>query len=214
MKTKEIATTIESNALQIVNNIDFKSISFYNFLKSEFVKSNVTENYIFQSVFRSFYGLDNVGFSEEFKRDYFKLIEKYRNQQDIDVENVFIDLHRIQNFKGKDAVVFSFVSKLICTIDDTSPIYDKEVCRVFSFTQPIHKDLTTIIDILRNQLKLLQDSYKEMIHSSLIPKTLTLFDEKFSGNNLSMIKKLDFIFWSKGKLDIYEKLMLETEYIH
>jgi hypothetical protein len=214
MKTKEIATTIESNALQIVNNIDFKSISFYNFLKSEFVKSNVTENYIFQSVFRSFYGLDNVGFSEEFKRDYFKLIEKYRNQQDIDVENVFIDLHRIQNFKGKDAVVFSFVSKLICTIDDTSPIYDKEVCRVFSFTQPIHKDLTTIIDILRNQLKLLQDSYKEMIHSNLIPKTFTLFDEKFSGNNLSMIKKLDFILWSKGKLDIYEKLMLETEYIH
>ena len=214
MKTKEIAITIESNALQIINNIDFKSISFYNFLKSEFGKSDVTENYIFQSVFRSFYGLDNVGFSEEFKRDYFKLIERYRNQQDIDVENVFIDLHRIQNFKGKDAVVFSFVSKLICTIDDTSPIYDKEVCRVFSFTQPIHKDLTTIIDILRNQLKLLQDSYKEMIHSSLIPKTLTLFDEKFSGNNLSMIKKLDFIFWSKGKLDIYEKLMLETEYIH
>jgi hypothetical protein len=214
MKTKEIATTIESNALQIINNIDFKSISFYNFLKSEFGKSDVTENYIFQSVFRSFYGLDNVGFSEEFKRDYFKLIEKYRNQQDIDVENVFIDLHRIQNFKGKDAVIFSFVSKLICTIDDTSPIYDKEVCNVFSFAQPIHKDLSTIIDVLRNQLKLIQDTYLEMIHSNLIPKTLTLFEDKFSGNNLSMIKKLDFIFWSKGKLDIYEKLMLETEYIH
>jgi len=214
MKTKEIAITIESNALQIINNIDFKSISFYNFLKSEFGKSDVTENYIFQSVFRSFYGLDNVGFSEEFKRDYFKLIERYRNQQDIDVENVFIDLHRIQNFKGKDAVVFSFVSKLICTIDDTSPIYDKEVCRVFSFAQPIHKDLSTIIDILRNQLKLVQDTYLEMIHSNLIPKTITLFDSKFSGNDLSMIKKLDFIFWSKGKLDIYEKLMLETEYIH
>ena len=214
MKTKEIATTIESNALQIINNIDFKSISFYNFLKSEFGKSNVTENYIFQSVFRSFYGLDNVGFSEEFKRDYFKLIEKYRNQQDIDVENVFIDLHRIQNFKGKDAIVFSFVSKLICTIDDTSPIYDKEVCRVFSFDQPIHKDLSTIIDILRNQLKLIQNTSLEMIHSNLIPKTLKFFDDKFSGNNLSMIKKLDFIFWSKGKLDFYEKLMLETEYVH
>jgi len=214
MKTKEIASIIESNALQIINNIDFKSISFYNFLKSEFGKSNVTENYIFQSVFRSFYGLDNVGFSEEFKQDYFKLIEKYKNQQDIDVENVFNDLHHIQNFKGKNAVVFSFVSKLICTIDDTSPIYDKEVCNVFSFTQPIHKDLSTIIDILRNQLKLIQDTYLEIIHSNLIPKTLTFFEDKFSGNNLSMIKKLDFIFWSKGKLDIYEKLMLETEYIH
>jgi hypothetical protein len=214
MKTKEITTTIENNALQIINNIDFKSISYYNFLKSEFEKSNVTENYIFQSVFRSFYGLDNVGFSEEFKQDYFKLLEKYRTQQGIDVEKVFIELHQIKNFKGKDAVIFSFVSKLICTIDDTTPIYDKEVCRVFSFNQPIHKDLSMVIGILWDQLRLLQNAYLEINYSNLIPKTLRLFDEKFKGNNLSMIKKLDFIFWSKGKLDIYEKQMIEKEYIH
>lgn len=214
MKTKEIATNLESSALQIINNIDFKSISYYNYLKSEFEKSNVTENYIFQSVYRSFYGLDNVGFSEEFKRNYFKLIEKYRTQQDIDVEKVFIDLHRIQNFKGKDAVIFSFVSKLICTIDDSSPIYDKEICRVFSFNQPIHKDLALVIDILSSQLKLLQDTYLEIIQSNLIPKTLLLFDEKFKGNNLSLIKKMDFIFWSKGKLDIYEKQLYESEYVN
>jgi len=212
MKTKEIAANIESNALQIINNIDFKSISFYNFLKSEYGKSNVTENYIFQSVFRSFYGLDNVGFSEEFKRNYFKLIEKYRTQQNIDVENVFIDLHRTQNFKGKDAVIFSFVSKLICTIDDNYPIYDREICKVFSFNQPIHKDIAAIINVFRDQLKLLQLTYNEIIQSNMAPVTFRLFDEKFKGNNLSMIKKLDFIFWSKGKLDIYEKQMLETEF--
>ena len=214
MKTKEITTTIENNALQIINNIDFKSISYYNFLKSEFEKSNVTENFIFQSVFRSFYGLDNVGFSEEFKQDYFKLLEKYRTQKSIDIEKVFNELHQIKNFKGKDAVIFSFVSKLICTIDDTTPIYDKEVCRVFSFNQPIHKDLSMVIGILQDQLRILQNAYLEIIYSNLLPKTLRLFDEKFKGNNLSMIKKLDFIFWSKGKLDIYEKQMIEKEYIH
>jgi len=156
--------------------------------------------------------LDNVGFSEEFKRNYFKLIEKYRTQQSIDVENVFIDLHRTQNFKGKDAVVFSFVSKLLCTIDENYPIYDREVCKVFSFNQPIHKDLDTIIHVLRDQLKLLQEAYLEIIQFNLAPETFRLFDEKFKGNTLSMIKKLDFIFWSKGRLDIYEKQMQETEY--
>ena len=202
MKTTEITTFIEGNAQQIINNIDAESIELYIKLKSEFEKPDVSENYIFQTVFRAFYGLDNVGFNEDFKSKYFNLLKNYRNQDTFDVEKVFIDLHIIKNFKDKDSIIFSFASKLMCTVDDSLPIYDKEVCDVFSFTEPVDDDFAMVIDILLDQYEGIQNLFKEIIDWNLLPITFRLFDEKFKGNNLSLTKKLDFIFWSLGKLKI------------
>lgn len=204
MKTTEITTLIEQNAPQIINNIDFESIELYNILKSEFEKSDVTKSSKFQSAFNTFYGLDNVGFNEDFKVKYFKLIEHYRNLTALDIEKVFIDLERIKNFEGKDSIILSFASKLMCTVDDSIPIYDKEVCDVFSFTEPLDVDFGMVIDILLNQLEIMQDHFNEIIERNLLPLSLKLFDEKFKGNDISLIKKLDFIFWSFGKLKVLE----------
>ena len=204
MKTTEITKIIEQNAQQIINNIDIESIELYKILKREFEKSDVSENHKFQSAFSRFYGLDNVGFNEDFKSKYFKLLENYRNLDTFDVEKVFIDLHIIKNFKDKDSIIFSFASKLMCTVDDSLPIYDKEVCDVFSFTEPVDDDFAMVIDILLDQYEGIQNLFKEIIDWNLLPITFRLFDEKFKGNNLSLTKKLDFIFWSLGKLKIFK----------
>jgi len=204
MKTIEITTIIEQNARQLINNIDSESIELYAVLKSEFEKSDVTKNLKFQSAFSSFYGLDNVGFDDDFKEKYFKLIEHYRNLTTLDIEKVFIDLQRIKNFEDNDSVILSFASKLMCTIDDSIPIYDKEVCDAFSFTEPIDVDFAMVIDILMDQFEILQAHFNEIVESNLLPVSIRLFDEKFKGNNISMIKKLDFIFWSFGRLKILE----------
>jgi len=204
MKTTEVTTIIEQNAGEIINNIDIESIRLYTLLKSEFEKTDISENKKFQTAFRIFYGLDNVGFDEDFKSQYFKLIEKLRYHTTTDVESVFIDLQRIKNFDGKDSVIFSFATKLMCTIDDSIPIYDKEVCDVFSFTEPLDIDFAMVMDILLDQLEIIQTHFKEIVDRNLLPNTIRLFDEKFKGNDLSMIKKLDFIFWSLGKLKVLE----------
>lgn len=204
MKTTEITTIIEQNAQEVINNIDFESIELYNILNSEFKKSDISENHKFQNAFRRFYGLDNVGFNEDFKSKYFKLIEKYRNHRILDIEEVFIDLQRIKNFEDKDAVILSFASKLICTIDDSIPIYDKEICDVLSFSEPMDVDFAMVMDILTDQVDIIKTHFKDIIDSNLLPVTLRLFDEKFKRNNLSLTKKLDFIFWSIGKLKVLE----------
>ena len=148
--------------------------------------------------------MDHVGFNEDFTGKYFKLLEKYRNHIVLDSEKVFIDLDRIKNFEDNDALLFSFATKLMCTIDDSIPIYDKEVCNAFSFTEPIDVDFAMVIDILLDQFEILQAHFNEIIESNLLPVSIRLFDEKFKGNNISMIKKLDFIFWSFGRLKILE----------
>ena len=204
MKTTEITKIIEQNAAELINNIDAESIELYTTIKNEFENSDVSVNIKFQHAYRKFHGMDHVGFNEEFTGKYFKLIEKYRNHIVLDSEKVFIDLDRIKNFEDNDALLFSFATKLMCTIDDSIPIYDKEVCNAFSFTEPIDVDFAMVIDILLDQFEILQAHYNEIVESNLLPVSIRLFDEKFKGNNISMIKKLDFIFWSFGRLKILE----------
>jgi len=194
MKTTEITKIIEQNATALINNIDVESIELYTTIKNEFENSDVSVNTRFQHAYRKFHGMDHVGFNEDFTGKYFKLLEKYRNHIVIDSEKVFIDLDRIKNFEDNDALLFSFATKLMCTIDDSIPIYDKEVC----------VDFAMVIDILMDQFEILQAHFNEIVESNLLPVSIRLFDEKFKGNNLSLIKKLDFIFWSFGRLKILE----------
>lgn len=204
MKTTEITKIVEQNAQELINNIDEESIELYSIIKKEYENSDVSVNDKFQRAYRKFHGMDHVGFNEDFINKYFKLIEKYRNQTVLDSEKVFIDLDRIKNFEDNDALLFSFATKLMCTIDDSIPIYDKEVCDIFSFTEPMDVDFAMVIDILMDQQEILQAHFNEIIESNLLPVTIRMFDEKFSDTNFSMVKKLDFIFWSFGKLKILE----------
>jgi len=204
MKTTEITKIIEQNAAELINNIDVESIELYTTIKNEFEKSDVSVNTKFQHAYRVFHGMDHVGFNEDFISKYFKLIEKYRKHIVLDSEKVFIELQRIKNFEDNDALLFSFATKLMCTIDDSIPIYDKEVCDAFSFTEPIDVDFAMVIDILMDQFEILQAHFNEIVESNLLPVAISLFDEKFKGNNLSLIKKFDFIFWSFGRLKTLE----------
>ena len=211
MKTREIAKTIENNAQRVIDNIDLQSVQYCSFLISEFRETDITENLQFQLVFRRFQGMNKVGFSDEFIREYFKLLEKYKYKSEPDIETVFTELDRLKNFRGKNSLMFSFVTKFMCTLDDSIPIYNNEVCRVFSITQPNNPDTSALYSLL-DYLEVIRDAYNELVDGDLIPKTMKLFDAKFCEFDLPLIKRLDFIFWSCGNLDIFNKQPERNQY--
>jgi len=202
MTTTEIAQKIEDNAKNIIDNLSHESIEVYKFLKDEFHKGNIKENYLFQFVFRNFYRLDNAGLTDEFKTTYFELLEYYRNQSNIDSEEVLVKLYVKKNHKGQPTLQFSFVTKLLNTINDSIPIYDSQVSKLFSMSRPTYKDLAQSIDTYLDYLETIQVAYNKIINDNLLPESIALFNTKFKDNNLSEIKKIDFIFWSAGKLEI------------
>jgi hypothetical protein len=210
VRTKEeIIYVIENNAQAIVDNILKESIDVYSFLKTEFENSNVTENYLFQFVYRSFYRLDNAGLTDQFKKDYFNILQSYRQLDNFDFSTILTRLYNIQNHQGQNTFQFSFVTKMQNTIYNDRPIYDSEVARVFSFRQP--KQGIKFDDKLTfylNQLEIIRNTYASLIANKNIQNVINSFDTKFYGNNLGEIKKLDFIFWAAGK--VIRKLDLQS----
>lgn len=196
----EIAEWIEKHSTEIIKSIDQESVDVYNFLKKQFNESNVKENYLFQFVFRSFYRIDNAGLTPEFKKEYFEILEENRNNKQFDFEKVLRRLYSFPNRKGQNTLQFSFVTKMFNTIDDIMPIYDSEVAKMFSMSRPYQSEFEIKLDKYLDQLDKIQNGYEQIISQNLIPKTIGLFDHNFKDNKLSEMKKLDFIFWSAGKI--------------
>ena len=199
-KTREITDWIENNSTEIIENIDQESVDVYNFLKTEFNKSNVNENHLFQFVFRSFYRIDNAGLTPEFKKEYFKILEQYRNEKQFDFAKVLRRLYSFPNRKGQNTLQFSFATKMFNTINDSMSIYDSEVARMFSMSRPYQSEFEIKLDKYLNQLDKIQTTYEQIIEQNLLPKTTRLFDQEFKNSKLSEMKKMDFIFWSAGKV--------------
>ncbi|MBU2901146.1 hypothetical protein [Maribacter dokdonensis] len=199
-KITEISEWIEKHSTEIIKNIDQESVDVYNFLKKEFKESNVNENYLFQFVFRSFYRIDNAGLTPEFKKEYFEILEENRNEKQFDFEKVLRRLYSFPNRKGQKTLQFSFATKMFNTIDDIMPIYDSEVAKMFSMTRPYQSEFEIKLDKYLDQLEKIQNGYELIIKQNLIPETIGLFDEIFTDNKLSEMKKMDFIFWSAGKI--------------
>lgn len=199
--TEEIINLIENKAQEIIGNISNESIDVYNFLKTQFDNSNVTENYLFQFVYRSFYRLDNAGLTTQFKTEYFNLMQEYRQLDNFDFATILHRLFEIVNYQRQNTFQFSFVTKMQNTINNNKPIYDNEVAKVFSFNRPkLGITFNDKLDFFLNQLLIIDQTYITIIINNRLQNIITLFDNKFQLNNLGQIKKLDFIFWSAGKI--------------
>ena len=199
--TEEIVKIIEHNAHTIIDNIAHESISVFNFLRTEFNKSNITENYLFQFVFRSFYRLDNAGLTSPFKIEYFNIMQEYRQLDHFDFATILYRLYNIINHKNQKTFQFSFVTKMQNTLYNQRPIFDKEVAKVFLFKKPKPNSMfNEKLEFYISQLSIIEQTYNSINSSNCLQNTQNLFDNRFPLNNLGIIKKLDFIFWSTGKL--------------
>lgn len=199
--TEEIINLINNNAQAIVNNISHESIDVYNFLKTQFDNNNVTENYLFQFVYRSFYRIDNAGLTSVFKTEYFNILEEYRQLDNFDFAIILQRLYEIPNHRGQNTFQFSFVTKMQNTICNDKPIYDSEVAEVFSFTRPSHNlAFNDKVNSYLEQLNFIDNTYNFLIENRNLNGIIDLFGNRFPNHNLQTKKIYDFIFWSAGKV--------------
>lgn len=194
---------INKNASIIVANIAPESVDVYLFLSEQFKKGNICENFLFQFVFRSFYRIDNAGLTPEFKNRYFELMEEAKNSDCIDLSCLAKDLYEYPNIKGNNSLQFSFISKLANTVDDSYPIFDSEIGRLYGFRTPYnYKDFEVRLNEYLSFYEVLISDYKQVLSENLLDIAFKEFESVFPPTNKPIpdIKRLDFLLWSAGKL--------------
>lgn len=192
---------INANAQRIVDNIPFESPFVYLYLKEQFDQSDVTDNYVFQFLYRSFYRMDNAGLTPEFKTEYFSIMENNRNTFTFDERTILKQLYSLPNRKGQNTIQLSFVTKMLNTINDRYPIYDNEVMKIVGFKRPSYTmAMQNRIEEYLNQINYINVVYTTILNAPHDFSALVRFDQRFQNVQMGQIKKLDFIMWSAGKL--------------
>lgn len=195
---------ILANQKAVLDNLKLESLAVHQFLQSRFAQaSDVSQDPVFQFVFRSFYRLDNAGLSDSFKTHYFEIMQEERSSPaEFDIAKVCRELYVHQRLKKDQSLQFSFVTKMANTLSPDFPVYDSEVARMHGFNPPYSvKEMEAKLDKLMTFYAQLQAGYKDMVESGVLDPLFKNFDAAFPAYRaLNLVKKLDFIVWSAGKL--------------
>ena len=197
MMIEKIISDIDEKQDEILSNLDTESVAVYIFLKKEFDKGNILNNLIFQFVFRSFYRLDNAGLSDNLKKHFFKLLAEKQTKLDI----ILSELYEIPTLKKCNSIQFSFATKLLHTIDNDKPIFDKYVTSILNIKvkgKNKNEKIQSCIEIYDSLVTL----HEELKKNDTIRNVILKFRSKFKVSNeeMSDTKVLDSIMWSLGKL--------------
>lgn len=190
-KTMEIATKINEKQTAIINHLSVKSMESYCYIQRLFLNVNVSQDEAFRKKFAGFYKMRFV--TQEYRDAFFKLFEEVKCKEDITFNEISQKLYPINNKHE-----FSFISKMIHTINSTCPIYDNQVAKILglkrkqnlSFKARIQEDNEILSGILR--------LYEELEQSHLIDGLINAFTSKFSSYPMPVLKKIDFMLWALG----------------
>ena len=187
----DLLTLILQNEAGILSQFDGKMMETYRWLQEQLHQRNVSTDLEYRRKFSGYYKMRFV--SQEYRDAFFCLFEKIKNEQDPSFRSVSYSLYAIDQKHE-----FSFISKMLHTIDPHRPIYDSQVCEVLRlqhykrpyFEEKIRRD--------EKALARISAAYEEMASSEQIQKMLVKMDTFTWGYRMSDEKKYDFILWALG----------------
>jgi hypothetical protein len=177
-----------------------KGLEQYTQIMSLFPNIDVSKDASFQKEFRGFYKF--MFLDENFIVDYFSFLQEHKNNSPD-----FIDT--LKYFQEKyDKFFYSYVSKMLATIDPNLPIWDLPVCFMLNFKNP-DSELSNKRKITKAKeiYELLTEWYNYFIPSEEGCKWINFFDDIYPDSNITSIKKIDFILLTLyyGNLTVWRK---------
>lgn len=181
----------------IVDLIPPESIAAYLYIKQRLKnKKSIYKDFEFRFVFRSFYGISNKTMDRQAADAYFYIFEKARSACSLSLSNLLKDHYN--KIKGNKKYYFSFITKLMHSIDNELPIYDSNVNQALK-PRFSYKNEGKIENATDYYYKLIHWYKEVMPKNEEIRKTITYFRSKFKCPKINDVKVADFILWQAGK---------------
>ena len=183
-----------------------KGVNQYKYIMSSFLETDVSKDITFQRKFKGFYRINKR--NDKFYKAYFSFLETCKSSKPVfsDTLEHFYKIGKPgKNKKLVYSLEFSFVSKLLATLDDNLPVWDSNVFNCFGLRNPGHwlpkKERIKEAQKIYNDLK---EWYESFLKNEEGCKCEKYFDEIHpdstitSTKKITTIKKIDFILWQLG----------------
>lgn len=149
---------------------------------------DVSKDVEYQRNFVFFY---KVRRNVDWRQKFFKYMQEKKNDKNVSFEEVLKQLHSF----GK-SIEPSFASKLLATINDKMPIWDKNVIVALGIDDSSRSSIKGCVEIY-NKICV---TIKDLIQTQDIIDYLQEFNNVFPNcKNISDVKKVDYLLWNLGK---------------
>jgi hypothetical protein len=199
MHTTQITEFINTNAEEIAAQFSQEKVDVYLFLNDKLRVESVAENPVYQFVFRSYYGMDRMGLSKEFKKEYFKLQEEHKAGREFDFVQVNEQLNAYKSKRNLPVLPFGLLTKMANMINPDYPVYDQSVLKVFGYKQPSDEDLEKRMSKYLKQYQHIRNTYEDFRSQDTLEPAENIFRHRYIHRVLPGFKLMDFIFQATGE---------------
>lgn len=187
----KILEKIRQNQSAIIEKLNPKVLATYCWLQDNLHKRNVAVDTEYRKKFSGYYRMRFV--SQEYRDQFFELFEEIKSESSPSFRVVSQKLFQVD---GKHE--FSFITKMLHTIEPSRPIYDSQVdiaLEIHRYYQPNFEEKLRQDEHILAQISA---AYRELASSPGMIELLAEFDKIIPGHTMSAEKKIDFILWALG----------------
>jgi len=191
---QDLALKILNNQKAIIEKIPPQMLNTYYWLQDNLHLRNVSSDAEYKRKFAGYYKMRFV--SQQYRDSFFSLFEAIKN----DTELSFVDVaRRLSQVDGRHK--FSFISKMLHTIDPSRPIYDSQVDQALQIHRTYQPNIELKIQQDEEILKQISFVYQCLETSAEMVEPLAAFDRIIPNRSMSIAKKLDFLLWALGGIE-------------
>ena len=191
---QDLALKILNNQKAIIEKLPPKMLNTYYWLQDNLYLRNVSSDAEYKRKFSGYYRMRFV--SKQYRDRFFSLFEAIKN----DTKLSFVDVAKqLSQVDGRHE--FSFISKMLHTIDPNRPIYDSQVDQALHIHRTYAPTIALQIQQAEEILTQIFFVYQRLEASAEMVKPLAAFDQIIPSRSMSIAKKLDFLLWALGGIE-------------
>lgn len=190
-ESSNLVSLVIQNKEEIMSKLDVKMMNTYRWLQEELCLRDVSSDQEYRKKFSGYYKMRFV--SQEYRDAFFALFEKMKRVPDPTFRSVAYLLYEVDQKHE-----FSFISKMLHTLNPHKPIFDSQVCEVLRLRHYYQSSFEAKVQQDEKALACISDAYADMKASEEINGMLAHIDRYTPGYQMTDEKKMDFILWALG----------------
>lgn len=169
---------------QLLAAISIRMVEKYRWIRNHFHQTSVTYDIEFQ---KRYAGFDRMRFvSLEYRQAYFELLDDGK-QQGPSFEELARQIYSIDNRHE-----FSFLTKMLHTLDTNHPIYDSQVDVALGIHRRVLSDFELCLQQNRVILQAMMKAQQSLLQDPRVQAVLAAFTQTFTADDMSEAKKQIF----------------------
>jgi hypothetical protein len=155
-------------------------VSRYLEIQSLLTEVDVSADTQFQRIYRAYWQMNVARLNDVFYERYFGLLESLKGAKITDVDRVVRQIVTPSNSTGRESLQFSFATKLVHTLDQRAPVYDRFVAAFYFFAAPSSGEaVDRRLGKLLAFYGFLRSEYARVIRDGLLEAAVRRFRDRF-----------------------------------